>query len=153
MRRGHEHHSWMSKKRRFLKRCLSLGLRRPHWMVRSLHKPTKTTIRWIAAKYKLLLPTRTALYTAWRRPCELLLCSPFLPSLSPFSSVPSVRWWWEFSPSCQLLPSMCEPSPAMRKQEHRPTSVLTETRVGVCSGTQLSPRQVMSGGSVPRTCQ
>lgn len=81
MRRGHEHHSWMSKKRKFLKRCLSLGLRCPRRVVRTLQKPTKTTARWIAPEHKLLLPTRTALYTAWRHQFELrsLLPVPAFP--------------------------------------------------------------------------
>lgn len=48
---------------------------------------------------------------------------------------------------------MCEPHLTMTRQEHRPTRILTETWVGVCSRTRWSPRQVMSGGSIPWMCQ
>ena len=62
----------------------------------------------------------------------------FLPSLSPFLSVPSLRRWWEFSLWCQLLPSM-------KSQERRPTRyILAETQVGVCSRTLLIPWGIKS---------
>lgn len=73
--------------------------------------PTKTTMRWTAAKSRWVPPSRTVACTAWRRQFELHSLTPVSAFPVSFFICPVRKVRMGLSLSCQLLPSVCEPPP------------------------------------------
>lgn len=63
-----------------------------------------------------------------------------------YSSLPSIRWWWDFSLSCQLLPSMREPHLTTKRQRTDLQGFQLKLELGFVAGPSQAKSRIYSLG-------